>query len=188
VGREFSGNSNLQRLGKEWLNVALSLAMNTLSILLAAGTMAPGFEAYDHLLGTPFVFAVPTPMLLGRLLLLLVLPVLAGSSLRRFAPRLAETHAKSVHGASAAAVAFLLVYVMMTQRTRLAAEWQQTAVAKSPLPPFAKGGAVGGICARRWDPFLSAGPPGLSAYSQHRVRRPQRGACLGHRHHAPESH
>jgi len=109
-------------------NVALSLAMNALSILFAAGTMAAIFEAYGHLLGERFVFAIPTPTLLARLLLMLVLPVLAGSSLRRFAPGFAETHAKSVHRASLAGIAILLVYVMVTQRSRLAAEWQQTAV------------------------------------------------------------
>jgi hypothetical protein len=63
------------------------------------------------------VFAVPTPTLIGRLLLML-----AGSSLRRLAPGFAETQAKSVHGASIAGIAFLLVYVMVTQRERLAAE------------------------------------------------------------------
>jgi BASS family bile acid:Na+ symporter len=109
-------------------NVALSVTVNTLSILFSVVTMAGIFEAYGHLLGEHFVFAVPTPTLLVRLLLMLVLPVLAGSSLRRFAPGFAETHAKSVHGASIAGIAFLLVYVMVTQRTRLAAEWQQTAV------------------------------------------------------------
>lgn len=68
------------------------------------------------------MFAVPTPTLIGRLLLMLVVPVLAGSSLRRLAPGFAETQAKSVHGASIAGIAFLLVYVMVTQRERLAAE------------------------------------------------------------------
>jgi BASS family bile acid:Na+ symporter len=87
-------------------NVALSLAVNALSILFAAGTMGAIFEAYGHLLGERFVFAIPTPTLLARLLLMLVLPVLAGSSLRRLAPGFAETHAKSVHGASVAGIAF----------------------------------------------------------------------------------
>jgi len=58
-------------------NVVLSVTLNAVSILLAAGTMAVVFEAYDHLLGAHFVFAVPTPTLLGPLLLMLVLPVLA---------------------------------------------------------------------------------------------------------------
>jgi BASS family bile acid:Na+ symporter len=107
-------------------NVALSVTVNALSILLAAGTMALIFEAYNHLLGAHFVFEVPTPTLLGRLLL--VLPVLVGSSLRRLTPGFAKTHAKSVHGASVAGIACLLMYVMMTQRERLAAKWQQTAV------------------------------------------------------------
>ncbi len=80
--------------------------------------MAGIFEAYGHLLGEQFIFAVPTPTLLVRLLLMLVLPVLAGSSLRRFAPGFAGTHAKPVHGESLAGIAFLLLYVMVTQRPR----------------------------------------------------------------------
>jgi BASS family bile acid:Na+ symporter len=109
-------------------NVALSVTVNALSILLAAGTMALTFEAYDHLLGAPFAFAVPPFTLIARSMLLLVLPVLAGSSLRRLAPRFTETHMKSVHRASVAAIACLAIYVMVTQRERLEAEWQQTAL------------------------------------------------------------
>ncbi len=110
-------------------NVALSVTVNALSILLSVATMAVAFEAYDHLLGEHFVFAIPTPTLLVRLMLMLVLPVLAGISLRRLAPGFVENHAKLVHRASLAGIAFLLVYVMVMQRERLAAEWQQTAVA-----------------------------------------------------------
>ncbi len=110
-------------------NVALSVTVNALSILLSVVTMAVAFEAYDQLLGEHFVFAIPTPRLLVRLMLMLVLPVLAGISLRRVTPGFAETHAKAVHRASLAGIAFLLVYVIVMQRVRLAAEWQQTAVA-----------------------------------------------------------
>jgi hypothetical protein len=60
--------------------------------------MAGIFEAYGHLLGAPFVFAVPSPTLLVRVLLMFVLPVLAGNALRRLAPGFAEVHAKSVQG------------------------------------------------------------------------------------------
>jgi len=109
-------------------NVALSLAVNGLSVLLAAGTMALVFEAYDHLLGAPFAFAVPTPTLIMRSLLMLVPPVLAGLGLRRLAPGFADRHTKAVRGASVAGVAFLVVYVMVTQRARVATEWQQTAI------------------------------------------------------------
>jgi bile acid:Na+ symporter, BASS family len=107
-------------------NVALSVTVNTLSILFSPVTMAGVFELYGFLLGEHFVFAVPTPTLLVRVLLMLVLPVLAGGSLRRFAPGFAETHAKAVHRASIAGIAFLLVYVMVTEWARVAAEWQQT--------------------------------------------------------------
>jgi BASS family bile acid:Na+ symporter len=109
-------------------NVALSVTVNAVSLLLSVGTMAMVFEAYDYLLGVPFAFAVPTPVLLGRLLLMLVLPLLAGMAVRCVSPGVVATHAKSVHRASLAGIACLLLYVMVTQREQLAAEWRQTAV------------------------------------------------------------
>ncbi len=110
-------------------NVALSVTVNALSILLSMATMAVAFEGYDYLLAEHFVFPVPTPTLIARLTLMLALPVLAGISLRRLAPGFVENHAISVHRASLAGIAGLLVYVMVTQCTQLAAEWQRTAVA-----------------------------------------------------------
>jgi len=108
--------------------VALSVTVNALSILFSVVTMAGIFEVYVYLLGEHFVFAVPSPTLLGRVMLMPVLPVLAGISVRCVAPGFAEARANSVHRASLAGIAFLLVYVMVTQRAQLATEWQQTTV------------------------------------------------------------
>ncbi len=110
-------------------NVPLSVAVSTLSILLSIGTMAAAFEAYNHLLGGTFVFAVPTPHLVVQVLLMLVLPVLGGMALRRMAPGFVERRAPSVHKVGLAGLAFLLVYVLAAQREQVTAEWQQTAIA-----------------------------------------------------------
>ena len=48
--------------------------------------------------------------------------------LRRLAPGFAGAHAKSAHGASLAGIAFLLVYVMVTQWPRVAAAFMGLAL------------------------------------------------------------
>ena len=110
-------------------NVALSVAVNTLSILFSPATMALAFEGYERLLETPFVFAVPTPTLLLRLILVLLLPLLAGMAIRRLRPELVERHGRTAHRVVLAGIASLVVYVMVSQRERLAIEWRETAVA-----------------------------------------------------------
>lgn len=110
-------------------NVALSVSVNTLSILLSAATMAVVFELYDHLLGADFVFAVPTPELLLRLTLMLALPLLAGMALRSVRPGFVERHGNTARHVVLAGIVCLLAYIMVTQHERLAAEWQQTALA-----------------------------------------------------------
>jgi BASS family bile acid:Na+ symporter len=110
-------------------NVALSVTLNILSCLLSVVTMAAVFEAYDHLLGERFVFAVPTPSLILRLTLMVALPVLIGMGIRRFRPHWVERHARLVRNAGLGGLAFLMIYVMVTQQERLAADWQQTVLA-----------------------------------------------------------
>jgi BASS family bile acid:Na+ symporter len=108
-------------------NLALSVTANALSILLSVATMAVVFEAYDLVLGERFVFAVPTPTLILRLTLMVVLPVLAGMGLRHLTPGFVARHARPFRGAVLIGIACLLVYVMLDQRERLAADWQHTA-------------------------------------------------------------
>jgi BASS family bile acid:Na+ symporter len=108
--------------------VALSVSVNALSILLSAATMAVVFEVY-HLLRGYFVFAVPTPTLLLRLTMMLALPLLAGMALRHVRPGFVERHGNTARHVVLAGIACLLAYIMVTQHERLAAEWQQTAVA-----------------------------------------------------------
>lgn len=109
-------------------NVALSVSVNALSILLSAATMAVVFEVY-HLLGGHFVFAVPTPTLFLRLTLMLALPLLVGMAIRRVWPGFVERHGNTARRIVLAGITCLLAYIMVTQHKRLAAEWQQTAVA-----------------------------------------------------------
>lgn len=117
-------------------NVALSVSVNALSILLSAATMAVVFEVY-HLLGGHFVFAVPTPTLFLRLTLMLALPLLVGMAIRRVWPGFVERHGNTARRIVLAGITCLLAYIMVTQHKRLAAEWQQTAVAAAVFMAFA---------------------------------------------------
>ena len=68
-------------------NTALSVAVNTLSCLLAAVTMAIVFELYARLSGERFMFAAPPLERVARVVLLTAVPVAAGMVLRRLIPR-----------------------------------------------------------------------------------------------------
>jgi len=110
-------------------NVPLSVAMNILSCLFSLVTMALVFQAYDHLSGEHFVFAVPTPTLILRLTLMVALPVLAGMGIRHFRASWVRRYGTPLRRAGIGGLACLLIYVMVAQQERLAADWKQTALA-----------------------------------------------------------
>ncbi len=110
-------------------NVALSVTLNTLSCLLAAGTMAATFAVYGRVLGEQFIFAVPAPLLILKLFLMVLVPVAAGMLLRRFQPGLVARHARTLHRVCVAGVALLIVYVAVNRWAQVVAEWRQTLVA-----------------------------------------------------------
>jgi len=109
--------------------VALSVAANTISCLLSVVTMALVFEAYDHLLGAHFAFAVPTATIVLRLTLMVVVPVLAGMALRRFKPEFAARRARDLRNASLVGLGLLVAYVLAFRWEQVAADWRQTAFA-----------------------------------------------------------
>jgi BASS family bile acid:Na+ symporter len=110
-------------------NLALSVTLNTISCLLSVVTMAVIFKAYGYVMGEHFVFSVPTPILIVRLTLMVVLPVLFGMLIRRFKPAFVVRYRKAVQTISIGGIVYLLVYIMVTQRERLVVDWLQTAVA-----------------------------------------------------------
>ncbi len=110
-------------------NVALSVTLNTLSCLLSIVAMAVAFKLYAHVQGHQFLFAIPTPALVGKLTLMVVLPVLAGMGVRHACPGFVQRHAGALRTLCVAGIGFLLLYVLVNQRERLAEDWQQTAVA-----------------------------------------------------------
>jgi BASS family bile acid:Na+ symporter len=119
-----------------WLaraNAALAVAMTIISLLLSVVTMPIIFGAYAQVFAEPFVFAVPPLRLILRLALMVVLPVVAGMVIRHFEPGFQEKHGKSLRNASLLGVAFLILFIIMNQAERLAAEWQHIAFASAML-------------------------------------------------------
>jgi BASS family bile acid:Na+ symporter len=127
-------------------NLALSVTLNALTILIAPATMALVFETYDHVIGVPFEFALPTPTIFLRLTLLLVMPLLAGMAVRRVRPESAALYGRSLRRIVAVGIVYLITTTIATQYDQLAEEWQQTAAAGAMFVGVAL--AVGLVLAR----------------------------------------
>ncbi len=123
-------------------NVAMSVSMNTLSCLLSLVTMPLIFGAYTRFLNEPFVFAVPPSTLILRLSLMVAVPVVAGMALRRFKPGWVASHGDMLRRLTFSGIGVLLLYVMVSRRAQLAAEWRTTTVAASALMALAMGAGL----------------------------------------------
>lgn len=110
-------------------NVALSVSVNTLSCLFSVGTMAVAFGLYDRLLGQRYALALPTPVLVMQLTLLVVLPVAAGIAVRRWKPAWVAAHRRTLRALCLAGIAFVLLYVLANRWAQVSDGWRQTALA-----------------------------------------------------------
>ncbi|HMP73519.1 MAG TPA: hypothetical protein PKE55_09690 [Kiritimatiellia bacterium] len=95
--------------------IACSLAVNALSCLVAPLTMALTFAVYEALLGDAFAFAIPTPVLVLRVLVLAVLPVLFGASWRALYPGSANRFRPWIRHVCVGCIGVLIVYVLSNQ-------------------------------------------------------------------------
>lgn len=110
-------------------NVALSVSLNTLSCLLAAVSMVVVFSVYGSWLGEQFIFAVPPLLLILKLFLMVVLPVLAGMTLRHFQPGFVVRQSTAMHRVCVAGIAVLFAYLATSRWTQVRMEWRQSLVA-----------------------------------------------------------
>jgi BASS family bile acid:Na+ symporter len=108
-------------------NVAVSVALNALSCLLAPVSMAITLAVFRALGRDDGLFAVPTLPLVLRLLALTLLPVAAGSLLRRRWPGLARRLAVPVQTATGACLLALIGLILFAQWRQIAADWLPTA-------------------------------------------------------------
>jgi bile acid:Na+ symporter, BASS family len=109
-------------------NVAYSIVVSVLSVILSLVTMTFIFHIYSYLLQEQFIFAIPMPTVIVRLLLILVLPLLAGMGLRHFKPNFVEKYSSMLRTTCLVGLVGLIIYVVLSQHERLASEWQNTAI------------------------------------------------------------
>jgi BASS family bile acid:Na+ symporter len=114
-------------------NTALSVAVNTLSCLLAAVTMTIVFQVYVRLSGERFMFAAPPLQLVARIVLLTALPIAAGMVLRRFTPRAVARIAPVIQMVCLVGIAGVITLIVVVQAHLIAAEWKPAVAASVAL-------------------------------------------------------
>jgi BASS family bile acid:Na+ symporter len=114
-------------------NTALCVAVNTLSCLFAAVTMAIVFEVYALLSGERFMFAAPPLQLVARIVLLTAVPVAAGMVLRRLTPRVVARIAPVIQMACIVGIAGVITLIVVVQADLIAVDWKPAAAASVAL-------------------------------------------------------
>jgi len=94
-------------------NVALSVTLTTVSCLAAVATTPLAMAALQATASEPVSYPVPVGVLAGQLVVLLVLPVVLGMSIRTWWPEVNRRHGRSLLGCSIAALATLLAFIIM---------------------------------------------------------------------------
>ena len=114
-------------------NAALAVTINTLSCALAAVTMPAAFFVYGFLLGNTFTYSVPYTTLIGRLILLTLVPLVAGMAIRHRNLDWAVRLLKPSRALCSVGILFLVTNMFLYEREHLAAVWRPTAIAASCL-------------------------------------------------------
>src|ERR1700685_143023 len=86
---------------------ALSVVVNSVSSLLSCFTMPAVFGIYSKAMGTDFPFSVPALTLVGRLIVLVAIPVVGGMGLRALRTSLADKISQKLRIACVAGVLVL---------------------------------------------------------------------------------
>ena len=159
-------------------NVALSVTLTAVSCLAAVLTTPLALAALQAQVGESTGFPVPFAVLAGQLVLLLVLPVLAGMGIRRRWPDITQRHGRTLLGFSIATLAALLGLIIVQEAEQFARALTDIAAAAALLTvlAFGAGWATGWASARRSDGSLHGGDG---------LRRAECRDRDGHRRHGP---
>jgi bile acid:Na+ symporter, BASS family len=120
-------------------NVALSVTLTAVSCLAAVLTTPLALAALQAQAGESTGFPVPFAVLAGHLLLLLVLPVLAGMGIRRSWPDVTRRYGRALLGSSIAALAALLGFIIVQEAEQFARALADIAAAAALLTALAFG-------------------------------------------------
>lgn len=102
--------------------LAVSLAVNAASCLVAPLTMALTFAVYENFLGEDFAFAIPKPSLVLRVFFLAVLPVLVGATWRALHPASASRIRPWIRRTCVGCIVLVVLYVIASQWENIVAE------------------------------------------------------------------
>ena len=108
---------------------ALSVTLTAVSCLLAVGTMPLLTRVFEAIFQRPFGFRAPVGLLAAQVLGMLVLPVLAGMTLRSRAPAFVARHEKASRSIAFGGLALLLGFILVNEWDRFVTNLGVTAAA-----------------------------------------------------------
>jgi BASS family bile acid:Na+ symporter len=128
-------------------NVALSVAVNALSCLLSVASMSVVFGAYARMMGTEFASSVPSLGFVGRLILLVAVPIVLGMGFRVTRAGVADMVSGSLRVLCVGGVVVLCMFVIANRYEQLKADWKAIWIASFYLMvvAVAVGWAIGRI-------------------------------------------
>lgn len=116
-------------------NTALSVTLTAVSCLLAVITLPVIIAVYGVVLGRELPFALPVPTLLGQLLIMAVIPVTLGATIRVRWPALEARYGGILRAISAAGVATIVVIGMSQGSGQFDAAMLRASLAGAALVP-----------------------------------------------------
>lgn len=140
-------------------NVALSVTLTAVSCLAAVLTIPLALAVLQTLDETSTDFPIPLPMLAGQLVLLLILPVLIGMSVRRCWPDITQRHGRVFLGSSIAALALLLALIIVQEAKQFASALTDisAAVVLLTIMAFGAGWVTGWSGGAKWTDRFTVG-------------------------------
>ena len=128
-------------------NVALSVAVNAVSCLLSVLSMSFIFGVYSRIMGAEFALSVPLFGFVGRLILVVAVPIALGMGFRAMQARVAGLVSRSLRILCVGGVLFLCMFVIANRYEQLKADWKAIWIASLSLMVVAMtvGWAIGQV-------------------------------------------
>jgi BASS family bile acid:Na+ symporter len=126
---------------------ALAVAVNAASSLLSCLSMPVVFGIYSKATGTEFPFSVPAVTLVGRLILLVAIPIAGGMGLRAVRTSLADKVSQKLRKACVAGVLVFCMVMVGSRHEQIRSDWRTISLASVSLIvlAFAGGWAIGQV-------------------------------------------
>jgi bile acid:Na+ symporter, BASS family len=123
------------------------VAVNALSCLLSVGSMSVIFGVYARMLGAEFALSVPSFGFVGRLILLVAVPIVLGMGFRVMHPGVADMVSGTLRVLCVGGVLVLCTFVIANRYEQLKADWKAIWIASLSLMvvAMAVGWAIGQI-------------------------------------------